>query len=105
MRKTKSKIDFNVVMQVGLVKETEKALLVNYKSQGYWVQKWLPKSKVSVLEMGEKVSFLQVYSNAKFDCYGRMQDCKVKTSAIKTSARIVIPKWLYTLEMPKGKDI
>lgn len=104
MKKT-SKIDFNVVMQVGLVKETEKAMLVNFKRQGYWVQKWLPKSKVNILEMGNKISFLQVYSNAKFDCYGRMQDCKVKTSSINTSARIVIPKWLYTAEMSEGKDI
>jgi hypothetical protein len=90
------KSNFGVVIEVGIVRETEKAMLVNFRRSGYWVQKWLPKSKVTVLEMGERPSLVQEYSNFRTDCYGRVLDCKVKTTRINMSCRMVIPKWLYT---------
>lgn len=104
-RKAKNKIDLSVVMEVGMLKETEKAIMINYRSSGYWVQKWLPKSQVCILETGSKISFVQQYSNAKFDSYGRMQNCKVTTTAINKSAKISIPKWIYTADMSNGYDI
>lgn len=91
----------NGVIELGLAKETEKAILVSYYDCGYWLTTWLPKSQIEILAEGDKFSALYEYHSMKADCYGRIQDGKVKITYLLKSLKVSIPAWLFKQKFKK----
>lgn len=91
----------NGVIELGLAKETEKAVLVSYSDGGYWLTTWLPRSQIEILAEGEKWSQIHDYHSMKADCYGRIQDGKVRITHLRKSIKVSIPAWLFKQKFKK----
>jgi hypothetical protein len=103
-------------IEVGIVKETEKAMLVTYWTSGNYrgfksgekyevVTAWLPKSQVEVLESGEKTSRYNTYHNLRCNAYGTISEGTVKKHTVRKSAKLAVPQWLYNKTMVYGFGI
>jgi len=103
-------------IEIGIVKETEKAILVSFWTSGNYkgfklgekyetITAWLPKSQVEVLEEGEKSSRYNTYHNLKCNNYGTISEGTIKKHYVHKSARIAIPQWLYKKAMVYGFGI
>lgn len=91
----------NGVIELGLAKETEKAILVSYYEKGYWLTTWLPRSQIEILAEGDKSSPIYDHYSMKADCYGRIQDGKVKITYLLKSLKVSIPAWLFKQKFHK----
>lgn len=103
------------IITVGKVKETDKAILVNFWSSGnykgfknaekYCTQVvWIPKSQIEILETINKVSFYNSYHQLKTN-RGQIVDGKMKTTFVNDAIKIAIPEWLYKKSMVYGLDV
>jgi len=99
-----------VFIEVGVVKETEKAMLVTFWTSGNYkgfksgekyevITAWVPKSIVEVLETGNKRSTYNTYHNLRCNAYGTISEGTVKRNAVSKSAKIAVPQWLYKKNM------
>lgn len=111
-----TKLNFNVVIEVGLVKQTEKAVLVSFwtsaNQRGFKVGEryevitaWLPKSQVNLLERKDRSTTYRTYHNLRTNHMGLISEGTVKTNLVKETVKIELPSWLYQKSMGYGFDI
>lgn len=105
-----------VVLEVGLVKETEKAVLVSFWTSGNYrgflhgekyevITAWLPKSQINLLSEREKYSSYMTYSNLKANHMGLISEGTCKRNLVKTAVKLEIPAWLYKKSLTYATDI
>lgn len=105
-----------VVMNVGLVKETEKAMLVSFwtasnikgfrAGQKYEViTAWVPKSQVEVVRTFDHFSSFNTYHNLKSNHMGLISEGTVKRNRVSKAMTVMIPNWLYKKSMTYGFNI
>lgn len=103
-----------VIVELGIVKETEKAYLVNYSHamshEGFKAGQtyanstcWIPKSQVEVLSTKEnRPHSYTTYHNLKTNAYGTISEGQAKRHQCFGSIVCMIPQWLYKKNMVYG---
>lgn len=84
---------------VGIVKETEKAYLLTFISQGYKVVKWVPKSQIYITNVQPTKSFYYTYHNLKCNSYGMISDGMAKKNWYEKCCNLEVKGWFYKKEL------
>jgi len=106
----------NAIINLGIAKETEKAVLVvlwssgNYRGflAGEKYQKqtaWVPKSLLNILEEKETLNFYNTYHKLRTNAYGCISEGIVKRNPIKKQIKAEVPAWFYKKNLTFGFDL
>jgi hypothetical protein len=79
---------------VGIIKETEKAVLICVVQGGFSGTKWVPKSQIKLSKVSKTHNFYYTYHNMKF-VGGRLSDGTARKNFYDKKANAEVSAWFY----------